>query len=136
MRQKQSRWIRGSLLIDDTYNANPESVKKSIDLTKNFNNKRTIFILGDMKELGRYRKKFHQEVGAYAKKQKVDLFIGFGDLTRFSADAFGKNGFFFNDKEQMNEFLVNNIQGKDLVILKGSRGMQMEHFINAQRGDS
>ena len=136
MRQKQSRWISGSLLIDDTYNANPESVKKSIDLTKNFNNERTIFILGDMKELGRYRKKLHQEVGAYAKKQKVDLFIGFGDLTRFSADAFGKNGFFFSDKEQMHEFLVNNIQRKDLVILKGSRGMQMEQFINTQRGDS
>jgi UDP-N-acetylmuramyl pentapeptide synthase len=39
MRQKQSKWIRGSLLIDDTYNANPESVKKSIDLTKNFKTK-------------------------------------------------------------------------------------------------
>ncbi len=53
MRQKKSKWIRGSLLIDDTYNANPESVKKSIDLTKNFNSQRTVFILGDMKELGR-----------------------------------------------------------------------------------
>ena len=136
MRQKQSRWISGSLLIDDTYNANPESVKKSIDLTKNFNSQRTVFILGDMKELGRYRKKLHKEVGAYAKKQKVDLFIGFGDLTRFSVDAFGKNGFFFSDKEQMHEFLVNNIERKDLVILKGSRGMQMEQFINTQRGDS
>ena len=136
MRQKQSKWIRGSLLIDDTYNANPESVKKSIDLTKNFKTKRTIFILGDMKELGRYRKKLHKEVGAYAKKQKVDLFIGFGDLTRFSVDAFGKNGFFFSHKEQLHKFLVNNIQRKDLVILKGSRGMQMEQFINTQRGDS
>jgi UDP-N-acetylmuramoyl-tripeptide--D-alanyl-D-alanine ligase len=89
-----------------------------------------------MKELGRFRKKLHKEVGAYAKKQKVDLFIGFGDLTRFSVDAFGKNGFFFSDKEQMHEFLVNNIERKDLVILKGSRGMQMEQFINTQRGDS
>jgi UDP-N-acetylmuramoyl-tripeptide--D-alanyl-D-alanine ligase len=136
MRQKQSKWIRGSLLIDDTYNANPESVKKSIDLTKNFKTKRTIFILGDMKELGRYRKKLHKEVGAYAKKQKVDLFVGFGELTRFSVDAFGKNGFFFSDKEQLHKFLVNNIQRNDLVILKGSRGMQMEQFINTQRGDS
>ena len=136
MRQKQSKWIRGSLLIDDTYNANPESVKKSIDITKNFKTKRTIFILGDMKELGRYRKKLHKEVGAYANKQKVDLFVGFGDLTRFSVDAFGKNGFFFSDKEQLHKFLVNNIQRKDLVILKGSRGMQMEQFINTQRGDS
>ena len=136
MRQKQSKWIRGSLLIDDTYNANPESVKKSIDLTKNFKTKRTIFILGDMKELGRYRKNLHKEVGAYAKKQKVDLFVGFGELTRFSVDAFGKNGFFFSDKEQLHKFLVNNIQRNDLVILKGSRGMQMEQFINTQRGDS
>ena len=118
MRQKQSKWIRGSLLIDDTYNANPESVKKSIDLTKNFKTKRTIFILGDMKELGRYRKKLHKEVGAYANKQKVDLFVGFGDLTRFSVDAFGKNGFFFSDKEQLHKFLVNNIQSLDQNLLK------------------
>ena len=135
MRQKQSKWIKGSLLIDDTYNANPESVKKSIDLIKNFSSKRAIFILGDMKELGRFRKKLHKEVGAYAKSHKVGLFIGFGDLTRFSVSAFGKNGFFFSDKEQLNEFLVNNIKKEDLVILKGSRGMQMEQFINTHRGN-
>ena len=135
LRQKQSKWIKGSLLIDDTYNANPESVKKSIDLIKDFNKKRAVFILGDMKELGRFRKKLHKEVGAYAKSHKVGLFIGFGDLTRFSVSAFGKNGFFFSDKEQLNEFLVNNIKKEDLVILKGSRGMQMEQFINTHRGN-
>ena len=88
-----------------------------------------------MKELGRYRKKLHQGVGIYAKNHKVDLFIGFGDLTRFSVSAFGRNGFFFSDKEQLNEFLVNNIKKEDLVILKGSRGMHMEQFINAHRGN-
>jgi UDP-N-acetylmuramoyl-tripeptide--D-alanyl-D-alanine ligase len=77
MRQKQSKWIRGSLLIDDTYNANPESVKKSIDLTKNFKTKRTIFILGDMKELGRYRKKLHKEVGCLCKETKSRLICRF-----------------------------------------------------------
>ena len=135
LRQKQSKWIKGSLLIDDTYNANPESVKKSIDLIKNFNKKRAVFILGDMKELGRFRKKLHKEVGTYAKSHKVGLFIGFGNLTRFSVSAFGKNGFFFSDKEQLNEFLVNNIKKEDLVILKGSRGMRMEQFINTHRGN-
>ncbi len=71
----------------------------------------------------------------YYKFINKKVFIGFGNLT-FRVDAFGKNGFFFSDKEQMHEFLVNNIERKDLVILKGSRGMQMEQFINTQRGDS
>ena len=68
LRQIKSKWINGSVLIDDTYNANPDSTKKSIDLLSNYN-KNTVLILGDMLELGRYKKQLHKEVGVYAKKE-------------------------------------------------------------------
>ena len=60
LRQIKSKWINGSTLIDDTYNANPDSTKKSIDLLSNYK-KNTVLVLGDMLELGRYKKKLHKE---------------------------------------------------------------------------
>jgi UDP-N-acetylmuramoyl-tripeptide--D-alanyl-D-alanine ligase len=129
IRQKQSKWIRGSLLIDDTYNANPESVKKALDLLAT-SSKRKIVVLGDMLELGRLRKKMHKDVGKYAATKKIDIFLGFGDLTKYAVEGFGKNGIFFNDEILLREFLKKNIQSKDIVLIKGSRGMKMERYID------
>ncbi len=129
VRQKQQKWIRGSLLIDDTYNANPESVKKAIDFLSN-SNKRKVFIMGDMLELGRYRKKMHADVGQYAKRKKVDVFLGFGELTKYAVSGYGKNGLFFNNENDLKKFIKENIKSRDIVLIKGSRGMKMERFIN------
>lgn len=129
IRQKQSKWIRGSVIIDDTYNANPESVKKALDLLAT-SSKRKIVVLGDMLELGRLRKKMHKDVGKYAATKKIDIFLGFGDLTKYAVEGFGKNGIFFNDEILLREFLKKNIQSKDVVLIKGSRGMKMERYID------
>lgn len=129
VRQKQKKWIRGSLLIDDTYNANPESVKKAIDFLTNSNN-RKVFIMGDMLELGRYRKKMHADVGQYARRRKVDVFLGFGELTKYAVSGYGKNGLFFNNQNDLKKFIKENIKSGDIVLIKGSRGMKMERFIN------
>ena len=122
-------WINQSNLINDSYNANPDSVKAAIDVLHQMRG-RKIMILGDMKELGRYRKKFHKEIGEYAKIKKLDLFLGFGDLAKHSVDSFGSSGIFFNSKIALTEFLKSEISKKDYVLLKGSRGMRMEEFIN------
>ena len=122
-------WINQSNLIDDSYNANPDSVKAAIDVLCQLEG-RKIMILGDMKELGRYRKKFHKEIGEYAKIKKLDLFIGYGDLAKHSVDSFGFPGIFFRSKTALIEFLKSEISKKDNVLLKGSRGMRMEEFIN------
>jgi len=122
-------WINQSSLIDDSYNANPDSVKAAIDVLRQLEG-RKIMILGDMKELGRYRKKFHKEIGEYAKIKKLDLFIGYGDLAKHSVDSFGFPGIFFRSKTALIEFLKSEISKKDNVLLKGSRGMRMEEFIN------
>ncbi|MDA9142377.1 UDP-N-acetylmuramoyl-tripeptide--D-alanyl-D-alanine ligase [Gammaproteobacteria bacterium] len=122
-------WINQSNLINDSYNANPDSVKAAIDVLHQMRG-RKIMILGDMKELGRYRKKFHKEIGEYAKIKNIDLFLGFGDLAKHSVNSFGSSGIFFNSKIALTEFLKSEISKKDYVLLKGSRGMRMEEFIN------
>ena len=128
-RQKQSKWLKNSLLIDDTYNANPDSVKKSIDLLTS-TNKRKVLVLGDMLELGRFRKKMHKDIGKYAAFKKIDIFLGFGNLTKYSVESFGKKGFFYKNEDDLRKYLRKNINSNDVVLLKGSRGMKMERFIN------
>ena len=87
-------WVNQSTVIDDSYNANPDSMKAALDVLCQFQG-RKVAILGDMKELGRFRKKLHIDLGDYAKIHGVDCLIGYGDLIRHAVFAFGKNGFFF-----------------------------------------
>ena len=129
LRQVKYKWLKGSTLIDDSYNANPDSTKKSIDLLSNYN-KKTVLLLGDMLELGRYKNNLHKEVGEYAKSKGISKLIAFGDLTRHSIDGFGKNGIFFNDETKLKNYLRKNITSKNVILIKGSRGMKMERFID------
>ncbi len=129
LRQVKYKWLKGSTLIDDSYNANPDSTKKSIDLLSNYN-KKTVLLLGDMLELGRYKNKLHKEVGEYAKSKGISKLIAFGNLTRHSIDGFGKNGIFFNDETKLKNYLRKNITSKNVILIKGSRGMKMERFID------
>ena len=129
IRQVKSKWINGSILIDDTYNANPDSTKKSIDLLSNYK-KNTVLVLGDMLELGRYKKQLHKEVGVYAKKMGINVILGYGDLTKYAVDGFGKKAIFFKDEENLKSYLRENITSKDVILIKGSRGMKMEKFKN------
>ena len=124
-------WIKQSRLIDDSYNANPDSVKAAIDVLNQFEG-RKILILGDMKELGRFRKKLHIEIGDYAKMHGVDLLMGFGDLTRHSVKSFGHNGMFFQSKDELRIFLKKEVSKEDNILLKGSRGMKMEEVLSLE----
>ena len=129
IRLTKTKWIGGSTLIDDSYNANPDSAKKSIDLLSRYK-KRTFLILGDMLELGRYRKKLHKNIGEYANTKGIDVLIGYGKLTKHAIDSFGKNGIYFIKEEELKVYLKENITSKDVILIKGSRGMKMERFIN------
>ena len=122
-------WINQSILIDDSYNANPDSVKAAIDVLHQQAGRR-ILVLGDMKELGRYRKKLHQDIGEYAKAKDVNLLIGFGDLARYSVSSFGYPGVFFTSKAELMAFLRNEVTRHDFILIKGSRSMKMETLIN------
>ena len=127
-RQRILSWRNKSTLIDDTYNANPESVKRSIDVLSEFSG-RKIFVFGDMFELGRFRKKLHVDIGSYAKNSKIDILITFGELSKFASSGFQKKSYNFYIEEQLKEFIANFIKKNDIVLIKGSRGMKMERFI-------
>ena len=122
-------WVKQSTVIDDTYNANPDSMRAALDVLCQFQGKK-VAILGDMRELGRYRKKLHIELGDYAKILGVDCLIGYGDLMRHAVSSFGNHGFFFKDKLELVHFLKNYIQGKENILIKGSRSMRMEEILN------
>ena len=122
-------WVKQSQVIDDTYNANPDSMRAALDVLCQFKG-RKVAILGDMAELGRFRKKLHIGLGDYAKIHGVDILLGYGDLIRHTAFAFGDNGFFFNDKIELIDFLKKNLVGKENILLKGSRSMRMEEILD------
>ena len=127
-RQRILSWRNKSTLIDDTYNANPESVKRSIDVLSEFSG-RKIFVFGDMFELGRFRKKLHVDIGSYAKNSKIDILITFGELSKFASSGFQKKSYNFFNEEQLKAFISDFIKKNDIVLIKGSRGMKMERFI-------
>ena len=122
-------WVKQSTVIDDSYNANPDSMRAALDVLCQFQG-RKVAILGDMRELGRFRKKLHIDLGDYAKIHGVDILLGYGDLMRHTAFAFGKNGFFFKSKIELIDFLKKNLAGKENILLKGSRSMRMEEILD------
>jgi UDP-N-acetylmuramoyl-tripeptide--D-alanyl-D-alanine ligase len=96
---------------------------------------RKVAVLGDMRELGRFRKKLHIELGEYAKIHGIDLLIGYGDLMRHAVNRFGKKGFFFKNKCDLVNFLGHHLEKKDNILLKGSRSMRMEEILTLWKKD-
>jgi UDP-N-acetylmuramoyl-tripeptide--D-alanyl-D-alanine ligase len=116
-------------LIDDTYNANVESIKAATDLLASYAGRR-VLILGDMGELGAQARSYHQEVGEYAKQCKIDDLFTLGVLSQSTADAF--NGQHFSDKAQLMACLVSlleNEQQQISILVKGSRSARMENVV-------
>ena len=108
-------------IIDDCYNANPTSVRASIDTLMNFEGRR-VAILGDMKELGENELELHLETGRYA--QCCDLVIAVGPLAEKLAE--GAGGLHFNTKEELFSQLPSLINEGDVVLVKASHSMQFE----------
>ena len=123
----------GSTLIDDTYNANPGSVKAAIDALMAVQG-RHILVLGDMGELGSDEARLHGDMGQYATEKGVNVLLAVGPLCINAVREFGEQGKHFDNKEQLSEYLVNGgleeLLAKDTVVLiKGSRFMAMEHVV-------
>ena len=122
---------RGIMLIDDTYNANPESVKAAIDNIARYDNKgKKIFIFGDMKELGNDEARFHEEIGSYCSG-KVDTIMCYGDLTKNTINDSNAVPIqlHFDTKEALFNELCSQMKENDVVLLKGSRSMELDTII-------
>ena len=125
-------------LIDDSYNANVESIKAAITLLASYSGQR-ILVLGDMAELGSEARSYHQDVGEYAKEQGINVLLTLGVLSQNTSDAFARKNEatseHFNDKNMLEEYLFNLLMKegskpqKTQILIKGSRSAHMEYVV-------
>ena len=115
---------RSVMLVDDTYNANPDSARAAIDVLAELPGPR-LLVLGDMGEVGDQGPQFHQEVGDYARERGVEALFTLGDQAR----AMG--GRHFDDVESLNAAVLVQLQHSASVLVKGSRFMKMERVVRA-----
>ncbi|WDU54557.1 bifunctional UDP-N-acetylmuramoyl-L-alanyl-D-glutamate--2,6-diaminopimelate ligase MurE/UDP-N-acetylmuramoyl-tripeptide--D-alanyl-D-alanine ligase MurF [Taylorella equigenitalis] len=121
----------GTVILDDTYNANPDSVIAAIDILKTLATPRTL-VLGDMGEVGVDGVQMHEEIGAYARENGIDNLLTLGELTKFAQEKFGDNTH-FNSHDELAKFLI-SLHSKSIII-KGSRFMKMEKVLEALTKD-
>ena len=118
----------GVTVIDDTYNANPASTRAAIDVMGEFNGVR-VLVLGDLLELGADEIEQHKAVGLYARKNKVDRLMAFGELSKHAVSEFGAGADWFASKEALAETLCAELVAGSTVLVKGSRSMKMELIV-------
>ncbi|VFR18158.1 UDP-N-acetylmuramoylalanyl-D-glutamate--2,6-diaminopimelate ligase [plant metagenome] len=118
----------GGVLIDDTYNANPDSVRAAIDVLASLPAPRAL-VLGDMGEVGNNGPAMHIEVGAYARERGIDLLYTLGTACRDAAAAFGPAAMAGDSVED----IVRSLQAAHpaSILVKGSRFMRMERIVSA-----
>ncbi len=122
--------IEGATVIDDTYNANPDSVGAAIDVLASFPGRR-ILVLGDMGEVGEKAGQYHDEVGGRAKSMGIERLLALGDHAAAAAHNFGEGADHFARIEDLIAALRPELQAGVTVLVKGSRFMRMERVVQA-----
>ena len=126
-RMEVKKALKGSVLIDDSYNANPESMKKSLDVLSDMHEKNRIFIAGEMGELGKQQEKYHDEICKYASG-KVEEFLCIGDLWREGLKHISDIGMLFSSKDKLLEYLNTKLTKDSIILVKGSRSTGMDYI--------
>jgi UDP-N-acetylmuramoyl-tripeptide--D-alanyl-D-alanine ligase len=116
-------------LVDDTYNANPDSVRAAIDVLAALPGPR-LLVLGDMGEVGDQGPKFHAEAGDYAASHGIEALLATGDLSRSAAAHFGAARH-FADMDSLKAAVLEALPGYRSILVKGSRFMKMERVVEA-----
>ena len=125
----------GITIIDDTYNANYDSMKSSIELLGSVKSGRKIAILGDMLELGEYSKKLHRDLGSVVVDSHIDVLITIGcesveiDKRVVELGMMKDNVIHFDKESDSYEFLACFLTSSDVVLLKGSHGIHLENIV-------
>ncbi len=129
----------GIQVIDDTYNASPDSMKGGIDILMATKAERHVAVLADMLELGDFSADCHREVGAYLASEKaldapekgVDLLVAIGTEAKYYAEAAkGVEAHCFENNTDALAYLKDYLKSGDAVLVKGSRGMHLEEIVN------
>jgi UDP-N-acetylmuramoyl-tripeptide--D-alanyl-D-alanine ligase len=125
----------GAIILDDTYNASPESNLAALNLLDDLDGNK-IAVLGDMLELGQYEKQGHELVGARVAEVVAELIV-IGEKAKWIAAAAAQSGLGldkiteFDTSEEASVYLKGHLDSNDVVLVKGSRGMQMEIIVTA-----
>jgi len=142
-RMQRKSAINGAVVIDDTYNANPDSVLAAIDVLAQAQTQAQalrVLVLGDMGEVGREGSRFHKEVGVHARQSGIEYLLTLGDLAQHSTSAFGAGATHFNDLEDLMQSLKTILVAEATVLVKGSRFMRMERvvqqLVNEQKAET
>ena len=120
----------GAKVIDDTYNANPDSMKAALDVLQHAG-ANTVFVMGDMGELGADAEDMHMQIGRYAKEHGIGKLYALGNFTQAAVQAFGTQAQHFASVEALVAALQADTTADNVVLVKGSRFMQMERVVNA-----
>ncbi|MDR2636733.1 MAG: UDP-N-acetylmuramoyl-tripeptide--D-alanyl-D-alanine ligase [Zoogloeaceae bacterium] len=118
----------GATLLDDTYNANPDSVRAGIDVLASTIGKK-LLVLGDMGEIGQSSAQFHDEIGGYAKSMGIDRLYTLGENSQQAARNFGEGARHFPTPEALVAALRKDLTANATVLVKGSRFMRMERVV-------
>ncbi len=121
---------RGAEILDDTYNANPDSVRAGIDVLASTIG-RKLLVLGDMGEIGEASGQYHDEIGGYAKSQGVDRLYAFGEASKAAVRNFGEGGRHFCAIDKLIAAVDKALAPETTVLVKGSRFMKMERVADA-----
>jgi len=122
--------LNKSIVIDDTYNANPASLAAAVDVLSSFSGEHHV-VLGDMGELGIDEIKLHEEAAHVIKQGKVKYLYTIGSNSQYTTNIFGKGAQHFSSRKELIEKLKDNLKENDSVLIKGSRAMQMEKIVDA-----
>jgi len=121
---------QGARVVDDTYNANPDSMRAAVDVLATLPGKR-IFVMGDMGEVGEAGGQFHDELGGYAKSMGIDRLYCLGELCATAVHNFGEGAQHFDKVEALIKALEKELDADTTVLVKGSRFMRMERVVDA-----
>jgi len=125
----------GTLILDDTYNANPDSMKVGLSVLASFRSNRLIAVLGEMAELGNEASSFHEAVGAFCHTKNIPFLFACGENAKHYGEGAIKAGmpkehfFWAPNSTQLAELVASQIQSNDIILVKGSRITQMEKVI-------
>lgn len=122
--------LAGSIVIDDSYNANPGSIQAAVNVLAELKG-RKILVLGDMAELGDEAAVIHGEVGRFARGAGVDALLAVGPLSYETVREFGQGGQHFLTKQELIPALKTMLNAEAVVLVKGSRSSGMEEVVNA-----
>ena len=129
-RLQKRQGIAGAVVLDDTYNANPDSVRAAIEVLASTIG-RKILVLGDMGEIGEASGQYHDEIGGFAKSQGVDLLFAIGDACQQAVRNFGEGARHFSDIDKLIAAVNKEMGPETTVLVKGSRFMKMERVADA-----